>query len=185
MKKLIAALIVAASPLAVGQAHAWQGEVVDNTFTGCVGRSGLVRKLQRGDEPKRRCGRFETQVGFAETPLSSGERPNGELQVRAVSWDLKLGHNETFSPAPGIEMVCEDIAVGIAFTITINDTVFAYMETQSSGRSRYFVYQETMIDQEWQGGPFLTRASGIGNTTSASLPLPCSSEGFAEFFESS
>ena len=77
-------------------ALAFEGEVIDDTFTGCVRGNGQVRNLQRGDEPRRKCGRYEQQARFAQTPLGIDDnRPSTfRIAVRAVSWDVKLGHGE-------------------------------------------------------------------------------------------
>lgn len=185
MERVIAALLLAVATLTPGKVLALEGGVVDNALTGCLKGDQLVGKLQRGAAPSEACGPLEEQIRFAETPLSHADRQSGQLEVRVVSWDVKLGFDEQFSPAPGMEMVCSHLGdFAVAFRVTANGMEVAYLETETLGRRRQFVYQQTEVDQEYEGQPFLIRAGGIASTVSPEEPLPCASEGFAEFFDS-
>ena len=82
-------------------------------------------------------------------------------------------------------MHCEELETGtVELTVHINDELFAHLKTGTLGRSRQFLYQGTVIDEEYAGGPFLIRAGGLAETTAGDPEeLRCSSQGFAEFFE--
>jgi hypothetical protein len=163
-------LIASALLLASSSALAFEGEVVDNAFTGCVLPSGVVHNLQRGDEPRRECHPRAEEARFAEIPDG----------LSVVSWDIVLDLDEDFSPAPGIEIVCSDQNPFVNLTITINGEVVADMATQSIGRNRFFVHHGEVSDESWFGEPFLVRAAGRGTTIVYRPDGPCESVGFAE-----
>jgi hypothetical protein len=152
-------------------ALAFEGEVVENAFTGCVSPNGTVRDLQRGDEPRRECRPRAEEARFAEVP------PGFAVE----SWDVSLEFNEQFSPAIGIQMICSTEG-GLAFLeISIRGTVVLELSGSDRGIFGDFVFHGNFSRDELHPSvPFLVRAAGAA---SAFAEQGCFSTGFAETFD--
>jgi hypothetical protein len=167
-------LATAAALLGFPPALAQDNGPMENVFTGCVGPGGMVRNLQRGDEPKRKCPPRSTEVRFAEVPRG----------LSIVSWDVELQMGEDFSPAPGIEIRCfGDPDFGSELSITISGESMGEMFTMDIGREYQFAFMAP------EGGtlvttlPFIVRAAGLAFTLQPEFDRPCGSAGYAELFD--